>query len=149
MTQFTLSTHFLADARNCQSSTERKVVSVSIKGVSPRRWRCSGRCLPEQPLFLSSAEIGLAVVPSQELRAAWTSSPLAAAAAVVAIATDANAPEELGQRSACVNVGVGDVATAEEHNVSEDKENSDVHAAAGEVEDDASKVTIPLNLRVE
>ena len=67
---------------------------------------------------------------------------LAAAAAVVTITTDANAPEDLGQRCACFNFGVGDVAMADEHNVSEDKENNDVHAAAGEVEDAASKVTI-------
>ena len=67
---------------------------------------------------------------------------LAAAAAVVAMATDVNAPEDLGQRDACVNFGVGDVAMADEHNVPEDKENNDVHAAAAEIEDAASKVTI-------
>ena len=69
---------------------------------------------------------------------------LAAAAAVVVIATDANAPDFSGRHGTGVIVGVDDVDMADEHAVAEDKENNDVHAAGGEVEDPASKVTIAL-----
>ena len=67
---------------------------------------------------------------------------LAAAAAVVAIATDANAPDDSGQRDICATVGVGDVDMADDASMAEDKENNDVHTAAGEIEDAASKVAI-------
>ena len=67
---------------------------------------------------------------------------LAAAAAVVAIATDANALSDLGQRGTCITVSVGDVEMVDAHTVAEDKENNGVHAAGGEIEEAASKVTI-------
>ena len=66
----------------------------------------------------------------------------AAAAAVVTMATDAIAPKDTGQCDACVIVDASDVSMADEQSVSKDKENNDVHAAAGEIEDAASKVTI-------
>lgn len=66
----------------------------------------------------------------------------AAAAAVMTIAMDANAPQDSGRRGFCVTVGMDDVDMTDQHSVAEDKENNDVHAAGGEVEDPASKVTI-------
>ena len=71
---------------------------------------------------------------------------LAAAAAVVAIATNANAPEDSGQRGTCGTVDVDDVDMPDQDTVAEDKENSQVNAAAREVEDAASKVIIALRV---
>ena len=64
------------------------------------------------------------------------------AAAVVTIACDANAPEDSGQRGSSVTVGLDDAAMADVHTTSDNKEDNDVHAAAGETEDALSKVTI-------
>ena len=65
---------------------------------------------------------------------------LAAAAAVVAIATDANAPNDLEQRSFCGNIGDGRVEMLDVETMAEDKENNNVHAAAHEFEDAAFEV---------
>ena len=66
---------------------------------------------------------------------------LAAAAAVVNIATVANAPEESGQRGSSVTIGAGEVKMLDVETTAEDKENSDVHAAAQDLEDAPSKVS--------
>ena len=65
---------------------------------------------------------------------------LAAAAAVVAIVTDANAPEDFGQRDICVTAGVAMMQWRHAETSAEDKENIKVHAAAGEPEDAPSEV---------
>ena len=67
---------------------------------------------------------------------------LAAAAAVVAMATGANAPGDLGQRGDSVTVDVNDAAMPDVETTSEDKENSDGRAAAGGAEDAPCKVSI-------
>ena len=71
---------------------------------------------------------------------------LVAAAAVVAMATNANAREDTGQRGIHVTVGVGDVEMLNDETMSEDKENNSVHAAGQDPEDAASKVTIALQM---
>ena len=65
---------------------------------------------------------------------------LVAAAAGVDIATDANAPEDLRQRGVCGTVGAGDVEMLDVETTANDKENTDVHAAAQDAEDAVSKV---------
>ena len=68
---------------------------------------------------------------------------LAAAAAVVAMATDDFAEEELEQRSFCGTVDAADVDMAAAGLMAEDKENDGAAAAASDPENAASKVTTP------
>ena len=65
---------------------------------------------------------------------------LAAAAAVVAMTIDDNAGSNVEQRGSCGTCGAADAAMADMDIVAVDKENINGHAAAGAVEDAASKV---------
>jgi hypothetical protein len=66
---------------------------------------------------------------------------LVAATAAVGMATDANAPKDLEQRSVCGTVGAGEVDILNVEPTAEDKENNNVHAAAQDPEDVVSKVS--------
>ena len=71
---------------------------------------------------------------------------LAAAVAVVTLATDANADEQIEQRSSHVTYAADNAATINEEAMSEDKENIQGDAAAGNSEDGASQVECDLRL---
>ena len=67
---------------------------------------------------------------------------LAAAAAAVSMATEANAEDEMGQRGSCVTDNDKDAAMPDVESTTEDKENNSVHAAVANPEDAPSKVSI-------
>ena len=66
---------------------------------------------------------------------------LAAAAAVAAMAIDANGNEDSAQRDAGGAGDAGDEAMADVETIAEDKENTNSHAAAGNPEDVPSQVS--------
>jgi hypothetical protein len=67
---------------------------------------------------------------------------LVAATAACDMATDANAPKDLEQRSVCGTVGAGVVDILNVEATAKDKENNNVHAAAQDPEDVVSKVSL-------
>jgi hypothetical protein len=71
---------------------------------------------------------------------------LVAAAAVVPIVVDANAAGDVGQRGSGVTVSADDAVMPDVETTAEDKEHDSAHAAVGNPEDAASKVSSALSM---
>ena len=74
-------------------------------------------------------------------RAKGAMDALAAAAAVAAITIDSNADEDVAQREARGTLDAGDEAMVDVETITEDKENTNVHAADSNPEDAPSQVS--------